>query len=198
EITKEYIEKNEGICTLTNNHKYIRDNKTGQEKRTIIGNNGFDGIGSIKIEGDVIKFIVQCKTSQMHNDISALQGVLTRYPDHIGLMIVANNSLNVAARNIAKQSEQTILVIEISELKNLKDILSKTKIATKSIIEYHTEETIIKGYKKYNNHGILVEEAREKRQVKIIQKKHTKGASCLDPYKRTQISRKRVVSKENN
>ncbi|CAG8582663.1 8883_t:CDS:1 [Funneliformis mosseae] len=193
--TRNTIIKIGGICTLTKTHSLVLDSTTGQVNRLKIGNNGYDGIGSIKIEDGAIKFIVKCVCKQTPTDVSALQGVLTRYPDHIGLMVVATQALE-EVKNLAKISEQTILVIEFVDLKNLKDILTKTEIITKTIIECHTEETIYKGYKRYHK-GNLIEEAREKRKVITIQKKHT-GVLRSKPFKRIQNSTKRVISKDKN
>jgi len=116
----------------------------------IIGDNGIDHLAQIKIDNQIIRLVIQSKnwknkiTGSVVRDLS---GVITdQYPGRIGLIITNNGGINLRARNLIKNSTNTILVYDFNELKYLKNDLKnlQKKLPQASIYEEEFGITINK------------------------------------------------------
>ena len=136
EKSKEIIEELGGICTITRAHSY----RPKKGKNTIdidrdfkvIGDYGMDGIGEITLNEKKYKFILQCKNWSKEissSQVSELEGVLNRFPGYIGLFITRSGANN-RARITAKESSHNIILLNVEELYDLKQVLKETKIKT--------------------------------------------------------------------
>jgi hypothetical protein len=138
EKIKELLQKQKFIITKTQSTAHNKE---------IIGDNGVDHFGSIRLNNQMIRFIIQSKNWK--NPISGtvvrdLEGTLARYPGHIGIIIINGGGCEEKAKNLAINSRNTILIYNFKDLKNLKGDLKILSERGKLRIESHSIETIDK------------------------------------------------------
>jgi len=110
----------------------------------IIGDNGIDHLFQIKINNQIIRGIIQSKCWKNEIDggvIRDLQGVLAnQYPNRIGILVINNGGINQRAKNLVKNSNNTVLVYNFNELRYLKRDLKKLLREKKLQIQYQQIE----------------------------------------------------------
>jgi hypothetical protein len=138
EKIKELLQKQNFIITKT---------QSTARNKEIIGDNGVDHFGSIRLNNQMIRFIIQSKNWK--NPIPGtvvrdLEGTINRYPGHIGIIVINGGGCEEKAQNLAINSRNTILIYNFKDLKNLKRDLKLLSQRGKLRIESHSIETIDK------------------------------------------------------
>ena len=137
----------------------------------VIGDNGIDGIGEIKVGNKIVKFVIQCKCYNAKNEIStdvprSLLNVLDSYPDRIGILITAFDNLNERAENIIKNARRTVLHIPITHLQHIREFILAQELKFQNSEEIYVEGEEYCDYKEYHQQT-LIKEAKYLRKGKI-------------------------------
>lgn len=176
---KTELTKAKAVCTVTKARSTVVNPITKEMIRDkIIGDNGYDGKGRIRINNRQIHFAIQAKMYNKHNKISAgiirdfYASLTSEHPGCIGLLVTPYDNLEERARIFMENSNVTILHITLEKLKDLKKILLEQELRF-GFIE-HSEKMIknAKGYKKFNKKGEIIEQIDSAELITESQKRY--------------------------
>lgn len=115
----------------------------------IIGDNGIDHLFQIRINGKMVRGIIQskCWKNELESGVVRdLQGVLAnQYPERIGIIVINGGGISQRAKNLTKNSNNTILVYNFNELRYLKNDLKRLLKQNKLLTKYHQIEEFENG-----------------------------------------------------
>jgi hypothetical protein len=132
--TKKQLEKHGFSVTVTQSQYWEKDETNPKGfKKVIIGDNGIDGIARIRIEEKNYNCIIQCKcyaptSSISTNVIAQLDNNIDHWKQErsFGLLVVlSKESVNGRAINAIKNARNPIIMIEITEIEDLKQIVQQ-------------------------------------------------------------------------
>jgi len=98
-----------------------------------------------------------------------LQGALSnQYPDRIGIIVINDGGEDIRAKNLAKNTTNTILIYNFRQLKNLKRDLRRLSKQNRLRTQYQSLETL---------EQVEIIEQKGKLRRKIIGKNYTRYSS---------------------
>ena len=129
--------------TIKKSEATIWDPQT--KKMEILGDTGIDLDGTIKILGVRINIIVQCKcyqnTKLKGEQIQALDGVLSKYPNSVGIMMVYDkNMIEERSLSLFPNATNPIYYYDVTTIWNIVQDLTKDLEKFKNRSEIHPQQ----------------------------------------------------------